>query len=435
MPKRTLNDRIIQSLKVTGKTKDGKPRTRMDAMDSIVPGFGVRVTERGQKTFVLVARFPGADNPTRRALGDYGELTLWAARTKARRWLELIQAGKDPTAEEERAKRETLRKQKHTFALVAEEFIKRHVSKTRKAVVAAREIRREFIDRWATRPITDIDQSDVKAVLRAAVDRNAPYQAHNLLVHIRSLFNWAIAQGDYGLDHSPCDRLQPKMVIGKKAIRTRVLRDDELRLLWKATDDMDYPYGPLFRLLAITGQRKSEVAEARWSEFDLKGKLWTIPSERMKADAAHVVPLTNEAIEILEGLPRFHSGEFLFSTRFGKRPVNGFSKAKARADELMLKEAQVLASRGNDPAKAKLEEWRIHDIRRTMRTALSALPVSDMVRELVIAHTRPGLHKVYDQYAYLGEKRYALELWAERLHSILRPTPEIVAAPATNARG
>jgi integrase len=217
------------------------------------------------------------------------------------------------------------------------------------------------------------------------------------------------------------------MVIGKKAVRTRVLKDDELRLLWKAADDMGYPYGPLFRLLALTGQRKSEVAEARWSEFNLRSKLWTVPPERMKADAAHVVPLTQDAIEILEGLPRFKHGDHLFSTTFGEKPVNGFSKAKARLDELILKEARAIAERrGEDPAKAKLDEWRLHDIRRTMRTGLSALPVPDMVRELVIAHTRPGLHKVYDQYAYLDEKRHALDLWAARLRAIVTPAAENV---------
>jgi hypothetical protein len=97
----------------------------------------------------------------------------------------------------------------------------------------------------------------------------------------------------------------------------------------------------------------------------------------------------------------------------------------------MLGEARALAvCRGDDPAKVKLDEWRIHDIRRTMRTGLSALPVSDMVRELVIAHTRSGLHKVYDQYAYLDEKREALELWAKRLRSIVMPLPDNIVALA-----
>ena len=133
----------------------------------------------------------------------------------------------------------------------------------------------------------------------------------------------------------------------------------------------------------------------------------------------------------MKSLPRFHHSDILFSTTFGKKAVNGFSRAKARVDELMLGEARALAvCRGDDPAKVKLDEWRIHDIRRTMRTGLSALPVSDMVRELVIAHTRSGLHKVYDQYAYLDEKREALELWGKRLRSIVMPLPDNIVALA-----
>jgi integrase len=175
---------------------------------------------------------------------------------------------------------------------------------------------------------------------------------------------------------------------------------------------MGYPYGPLLRLLALTGQRKSEVADARWSEFDLQQKLWTIPAARMKADAPHVVPLSDAAIEILKTLPRFESGDHLFSTIFGVKPVNGFSKAK---DILDRKLKQILGK--------PVEPFVIHDIRRTMRTGLSALPIPDLVRELVIAHTKPGLHKVYDQFAYLDEKRQALDLWAGRLRDIITPPP------------
>jgi hypothetical protein len=100
----------------------------------------------------------------------------------------------------------------------------------------------------------------------------------------------------------------------------------------------------------------------------------------------------------------------------------------------MLSEARALAiCQGDDPANVKLNEWRIHDIRRTMRTGLSSLPVSDMVRELVIAHTRPALHKVYDQFAYLDEKRQALDLWATRLRSIITPPLDNVVASRCEA--
>src|SRR5262249_32104851 len=176
-----------------------------------------------------------------------------------------------------------------------------------------------------------------------------------------------------------------------------------------------YPYGPLLRLLALTGQRRSEVAEAQWSEFDLAKRLWTIPAERMKADAAHEVPLSADAIAILESLPRFTKGDFLFSTKSGRKPINAFSRAKRQLDTAMLAQANA--------NKTKLPPFVMHDIRRTVRTGLSALPVPDLVRELVIAHTKPGLHKVYDQHSYREEKRHALDLWAKRLRDIVTPPP------------
>ena len=152
-------------------------------------------------------------------------------------------------------------------------------------------------------------------------------------------------------------------------------------------------------------------------------KLWTIPAERMKADAAHVVPLSDDVVAILQSLPRFKKGDHVFSTTFGVKPVNGFSKAKERLDRRMLRSWRALARLARNRRKAQIEPWVIHDIRRTMRTGLSALPVPDLVRELVIAHTKPGLHKVYDQHAYLDEKRRALDLWAARLRSIVEPAP------------
>ena len=414
MPKRTLNDRTLKALKPARKGKT------YDLRDTVVPGLAVRISETRKRTFILVARYPGSKNPTRRALGEYGELTLVQAREKAREWLELLRRGIDPREDQERQRTAEQRKRGNSFRVVAEEFIKLALigpdperPKQRKAFEVKRDIEREFIARWNGRPITDITQHDVMAVIDAAVLRGSPYQAHNLLGHVRRLFNWVISRGVYGLDRSPCDRMKPKEVIGKKALRTRVLNDPELRALWRATEAMPYPYGPLFKLLLLTGQRKSEVAEARWSEFDLVKKQWVIPAERMKADAAHVVPLTDEVMAILKSLPRFERGEYLFSTTFGKSPVNGFSKAKVALDKAMAAEL----------GDAKVDPFVIHDIRRSMRTGLSALPVPDLVRELVIGHAKPGLHKVYDQHRYTDEKRHALELWAKRLRDIIEPAP------------
>jgi integrase len=264
----------------------------------------------------------------------------------------------------------------------------------------------------------------VVAIIDEVVDRGAPYQAHNLLGHVRTLFNWAIARGIYGIDRSPCDRLRPAAVIGKKLARHRVLDDEELRAFWEAAGRLGYPYGPLFRMLALTGQRKNEVAEARWSEIDLAQKLWTIPASPMKASSAHVVPLSDDAVAILKSLPTFKKGDHVFSSTFGRTATNNFCRAKERLDKEMLLSWRALGrSRGLDRSEAHIEPFVTHDIRRSMRTHLSALPIPDLVRELVIAHTKPGLHKVYDQHAYLDEKRRALDLWATRLRAIAGPPP------------
>jgi integrase len=408
--KRKLTDRHLKSLKGGSKV--------YDIRDTEIRGLRIRVMPSGERTFVLLARYTHNGAPTRRALGGYPSLGLAEAREKAREWRLLIGRGVDPAQEEERKRAAQLRKQKTTFLAVAEDFIREKLSSERKRREVERDIRREFIPVWGARPITDITALDVRVLIKRKRDDGKSAQAHNLLGHVRRLYNWAIGQHVYGIESSPCDRLKPKDIIGKKVERTRILNDAELRAAWKAADRIGYPYGPLFKLLILSGQRKSEVAEAQWSEIDITKKIWTIPAGRMKARAAHAVPLSDDAIAVLKSLPRFDGGEYLFSVQFGKRPVAAFSAAKAQFDALMLK-----ALREDEP-KAKLPDFVIHDIRRTVRTGLSAIPnISDLVRELVIAHTKPGLHKVYDQHAYLDEKRFALDAWASRLRSIVKPPP------------
>ena len=374
-------------------------------------------------------------------LSDCAAISLEAARVKARMWLELIKKGVDPQIQEERERQAELRQQGTTFASVAEDFIREKLPGERKGREVERDIRRELIPAWGRRPIADIAPLDVRYVIKAVKERGAPYQAHNLLVTARRMFSWAIDQHVYGLEASPCDRLKPKAIIGKKISRSRILDDEELCAFWRAMRRLGYPYGPLYQLLLLSGQRKSEVAEARWSEFDMQRKLWTIAGERMKGEgegAPHTVPLTADMIVILEALPRFKHGDHLFSTTFGRKPINGFSKAKDRIDARMQLTWRALGRvNDKDRRNTSIPGWVNHDIRRTVRTHLSALPVQDVVRELIIAHARPGLHKVYDRYAYLDEKRQCLELWSARLRTIVEPPPPNVVpllkarAPAT----
>ena len=153
----------------------------------------------------------------------------------------------------------------------------------------------------------------------------------------------------------------------------------------------------------------------RWSEVDLVAKLWTIPAERMKSKRPHEVPLSSQAAALLEALPRF-SGDYVFTTRAG-RPISGFGKAKTRFDKAMAKLREDLFPARNtlDP----LPSWRLHDLRRNVRTGLGALPIPFEIRELVVAHLPPTLTRTYDLHQYREEKRNALELWGRHLKEIV----------------
>ncbi|MEW6438819.1 MAG: site-specific integrase [Pseudomonadota bacterium] len=426
-PRHVLTDRGLKAL------KPAKPGRRDMHWDAALPSFGVRVTDRGSASFIVMRRLHG--KVLRRVIGYPWHVPLPAgadlpyplmrAREEAREALRDMEGGVDPKAKREAKVREAKRQAENSFKSVAERFIADHVERKehgktvmRSSHEVAAAIRRELIPLWGKTPIVGITRADVVGMLRA-VAKERPYIAHHLHSYTRKLFNWALSTEEYGLETSPCDRISAKAVIGAKKPRQHILSDKELAEIWRATANdsgFGFPFAPFVRLLLLTGQRLREVADATWAEFDLDKALWTIPAERMKGDAAHEVPLSPAAVELLGKLPRFEPTRkskgtaealYLFSTTSGERPISGFSRAKTRLDGMM----------------SEVGEWRYHDLRRTVRTHLGGLPVPSNVAELVIAHAQPGLHKVYDLHAYRDEKRRALELWADRLLSIVGEAP------------
>jgi integrase len=389
--KKLLTDKSVMAL------KPARAGRRYIIGDVAVPGLGVRVTAHGHRTYILGARFPGSRHFVRRELGEVGVITLAAAREQARTWLVSIKSGVDPTQQ-----RATVELNNTTFSHVAESFIQRHLLAQRKGHRVAREIRNELIKHWGDVPIKNVTRQMVVERIEAIVDRPAPRHAHTVYAHVRALYNWAIARGVYDLETSPCDRLRPIAFIGVKRVRERVLTDDELVRLWAATDH--YPYGHLTRLLLLCGARLNECARATWSEVDFVRRTLTVPAERFKANSVHVIPLSDDAMALLQSLPR--RGDFIF-TSSGARPVGDFFAAKRRLDSAM-----------------GIAPWQFHDLRRTFRTRLAELKVPDTVAELAIGHAKRGLRRVYDQHTYADEIRAAMEAWAARLRSIVAPEPE-----------
>lgn len=467
-----FTDRALKALKPAPKGTD-----RYEIPDAIVPGLLVRVTETGKKSFVLVARYPGKKNPTRRLLGTYIEKTgdagtadgqdfssLEAARKKAREWLTLLAGGVDPQVRSEELKAREIERQANTFGDAIDIYLKTRVigkDRNRPLMRSAEDVERalmtEFMnDKWETgekgkpsvkgkgrlrkglrdRPLSGVTKRDILAVIDDAIARDAHTTAHNCLAYIRAFFNWAIESGRFGLEASPCDRIKPKSVIGKKTKRKRVLTDSEIAALWEAAGIMGYPYGSAVKLLLLTGLRRSEVTNAPRSEFDSASSMWTVPKERMKKDNDHHAPLPPMTRSLIESLPQLDKGEFLFSTTGGEKPMNGFSKNKITLDaEMLLALKRRAEEEGRNPELVKLQPFVLHDIRRTVRTRLSALGVSKVVAELIIAHTQKDLDAVYDQWAFIDERRRALEKWEEKLRSIVDPAPDnVISLPTRTAQ-
>ncbi len=388
-----------------------------------------RPGKAGRIMFILYARYPSSPLPTRRALGRYGALSLAQARDKAADWLDKIRKGVDPAVAEEQAKQAALRKQalkqERSFAAVAEAFIADKLPGERKGREVERDIRRVFMPAWGAKAIDEINEIDVLGIINPK-KRAAPAQARNLLTTAKRLFAWAIDQRVYGLNASPCDRLKPKAIIGEKVPRQRQLNDDEFFAFLRAARRLGYPYGPVYQLLALTGLRLNEVADAQWGE--ISNKIWTVPAARMKGRESkardHAVPLSPAALAIVDNLPRFRQGKYMFSTSAGAKPAWISNKIKARLDARMLRTLRALArKRGDDPAAVKLEPWVNHDLRRNVRSGLSALKIDHRVAEAVLAHKPQGIVGIYDVHSFADEKREALELWAAKLQSIVEPPP------------
>jgi integrase len=436
--RRLITDRYLKSLPPARRGQ------RDEVWDARLPGFGVRITDAkdadparrgkaGKITFMLRARFSTGADPTRRTIGTYGTITLEEARHTAGEWRSLIAKGIDPAVVEaearEKREREAAARIKHSFGNAAEAFITDKLKHERSGAIAERDLRANFVAIWRERSISEITKFDVLEIINAKKRSGAPQMARALLVLIRRFFNWALDQHVYGLDRSPCDRLKPNSIIGPVPKRNRRLSDAELFAFWRSTQRIGYPVGPVYRMLLLTGLRLNEAAQLSWPE--VQGDVIIIPPERMKAKdgkaVEHLVPITAAIQEVIAGLPRIKGGKYLFSYKAGKRPVTMTGQIKADLDRRVLRTLRALARRrGEDHEQVTLPPWVNHDLRRTIRSGMSALRIPANVAEAVLAHRQGGIAGTYDIHEYQDEKAEALELWAQRIASIVNPP----AAPA-----
>lgn len=387
--------------RITKSTVDALEARETDRFiwDERLSGFGVKVTPKGRKVYVIDYRMPGRRGTNRYTIGTHGSpWTAEQARAEAKVRLLEISQGTDPMATRRARRKETV---DYGFDAYSERFIEGYLRANwpgsfDRAVSVVRRHAQPFFKR---RDIRDIAKQECAAF----VDQfgEMPATGRKAVEVVGKLFRWAEDRGD--IERSPMDRIPiPKPSAG----RERVLSHDEVHLLWKATDQSAHPYGPLVRMLLLTGQRRGEIGGMRWNEIDWEAGVWEVPSSRTKSGRGHVTPLTPMMLSLLREMPRH--GSLVFSVS-GENELGNHSKLKLNLD------AKIMELAGDD-----LEAWTLHDIRRTAATGMQRLGVSPDLIEVLQGRTRKlGAGARYQRYDYLDERRAALEVWNGHLARLI----------------
>src|SRR5262249_40064147 len=307
-------------IRLTKRAIDALPIPKSDAVywDAGCPGFGVKVTPKGRKVFIVLYRTAGAGSKLRKyTIGPYGRVTLHQARVAAQKVFAARLDGRDLAAEKRAARRRIMADRVEDLL---ETFIALHLSQNRSGGEIARLLSREGGKTWGEKSIHEITKRDVVELVSAIEQRGAPVAANKALKSIKTFLRWCVGRAI--LDQSPAEGVP---LPSKEVARDRVLDDNELAHVILAARKMGGPYGGIVELLALTGQRREEVSRLQWDELDLAQRVWTLPKSRTKNAKAHVVHLSEQSMAVLARADQ--PGPNVFSL-LGTKPFQEFSRAK-----------------------------------------------------------------------------------------------------------
>jgi integrase len=376
--------------------------------DSELPGFGIRLREAGSRTFVF--QYKLGDKQRRMSLGKATASTLDGARKSAKKLYARVQIGEDPAGEKVVAKATAA----ETFEATIIPYLAWQKTRRRmNGVVGLKPRSLEEIDRHLlthAKPLhklqlSKIRRADIAACIGTVGKNSGEIAGNRVRTTLSGLFSWAMTEG----------LVESNPVVGtrrhEEAERDRVLGDDELRAIWSSLSD-DH-YGAIVKLLALTGQRKGEIAGLQWSE--IKDGVIELPGERTKNHRPHTVPLSEPASAILVAQPKRTDNDgrprdLIFG--FGDGPFSGWSGCK-----------EALDARITEAAGRPLDDWVLHDLRRTVATRMADLGVQPHVIEALLNHVsghKAGVAGIYNRSTYERETTAALGLWGEHLMAIVQ---------------
>ncbi len=358
---------------------------RLEYRDEDCPGLVLRVTRRGTRTyFVRYGR-------RTEKIGRVGQITVSEARSIARVIVSDLIKGVDRKAK------------KFTFADAVNEYRVNHIEarKLKSAKNLLSYLNRHFIPSLSSKLLSEIVASDIDKVTDALLRSGKCSEANHAFTTIRGLFNFCKQRGL--ISSAPTDgKRQP----AKHSTRERVLTEDELTRVWKATGRLG-PFDILARLILLTGARRSEISQASWTEFDPRKKALTIPWSRTKNGRPHPIPLSKPALDLLNLLKRrsFSSSPYLFPSGGDKHPtISGFSRG--------------MRSIRN---RSGVSDFSYHDLRRTTASVLLEQGTSPVVIQRILNHSYGPISGVTATYArgnLFPDMRKALDKFGSYIESL-----------------
>lgn len=404
-----LSDIKIQNL----RPKNG----RYEVLDG--KGLFIRVGTSGNKSWIFRYRFGDDKKPRRMTLGYYPAMNLSRAREQHALSMQLLEAGIDPGAKASIEKNKKITAP--TFGDLLDEFWRVELQHKPTAAAQKRMITKDVLPEWEKRKVKFITRRDAVLLLDKVRER-APVTGNRLQSVLARMFNFAAERGI--LEFSPVVGMR----MAKEKSRSRVLTDEEIKLLWTALDlenekiDMYVGTKLALKTILLTGQRPGEVSGMTWDEISKDGTWWTMPEERTKNGTMQEVPLTAMMQDILKQARIFsHDSAYVFTSP--RSPLYHHKRprvAKPKEDDLPLSRLGLSrAIQRHWSSIGIVDPFTPHDLRRTLRTRLASLGVSDVVAERVLGHKLQGVLAIYNRHDYQVEKRQALERWEANLQQIL----------------
>jgi integrase len=369
---------------------DKPPNGRIIYWDESLRGFGLMVTDKGHKSWVIQYRAGGKTH--RITLNERG-YSLEEARGKAHETLGKVAKGEDPA---------TKAAKDPTFGEVADNFLRLEGNEFRSAALYKRTLDRLVLPTLGKLQISTIRRSQIVNLRDGVKQDSGEGMAKLTFAIIRRVLAWHADRDDRF--ESPLAGMARKKATG--AARSRVLSDDELLAVWTATSSTGL-VGPFIRFLLLTAARHDEAREM--SRAEVSNGVWTIPAARHKTGRSAgdlERPLSQAAIAVLEALPRIHPDKYVFTLN-GERP---FSVNKEAFDKA-----------------CGVTGWTIHDLRRTARTLMARAGVSFELGERCVGHARGKIEDTYNRHRYIDEMRDAFEKLAALIDRIANPSDNVIA--------